>query len=422
MTAAGLSEARASEHERSVVAAEWIAMGVIVAVYAASFGLASSVNGMGEEQEIFGQDSRYMIRALAKRIPYEWNAQNHILYHLLTERLFGVWHALSGAEGVDSAFRFLKVFTTLTGVGFLIAFRVLLIELGVPTVKRLALLPVVGFSLAHWFHYAAFETSGLTLPFILIAIWAFVRRVRKHDVSVQNHVLFVGSLLIALWVRSDQFRLPFAIGVTLLLPQVRHVRTSLLRDLAVFAVLAPVGFSLLASIYFGVGPWDGLLRFGHREDYVELVGSMRRLDNFSPRKLWVMARALGVYSLVMPIGDDRWPFSTGARWFFRSPLGAVALLSSLAFLGRTAFASFRCLRAADPLHVVLWVTWVSGWLFFVWFNPVEPFLWVVQFGVLVFIAFADTYRAVRPAFTAAIALFGGIVLLHNMIFFWRIYR
>jgi hypothetical protein len=295
-------------------------------------------------------------------------------------------------------------------------------SLGLGALERLSLVPVTALSVAAWFHFAAFETSGLTLPAVLGAILLFVRRVREGDVSRRNHVLLVAALLVAFWTRSDQFRLPFALGVVSLLPALRTFRSGLMRDLVVFAVLAPLGYALLTAVYFGVDPVSALSKFAEREDHHGLVEKLMRVENLSPRNLWVMLRAISVYSVVMPLGDQRFPFNTGARWFFPAPLAVAALLATFAFLAATAFRSVQRLRRLDPLHALLWVTWLSGWLFYTWFNPHEPFLWIVQFGILVFVAFADTFRDRPRVHAAVVGGFGLLVVAHNAVYFWLRYR
>jgi hypothetical protein len=400
---------------------EWLLIAFLTCVYIASFTFASDVNGMGQIEEVFDQDSRYVIRSLGLDIPYEWNGQNHMLYHWLTDRGFRLWKLAVGG-GIASAFYFLKIFTALTGCCFLIALRSLCVEAGLGARDRLAFLPFAGLSLAIWFHFSAFETWGLGMPALVLFLLALLRRLRRNDVSVANHALLIGSLLFAFWTRSDQWRLPVATALILLLPGVRPVRRSLLLDLFLFGVLAPVGLTLLTSDYYQIPLGQGLRKLSERHDFEGLKPLLGTLDNLRPAHLWRVFRANGLYSILMPVTTDTVPFRGSMRGFFKSPLSLVALIAVGLLLVRTSLLGVRKLLQGDAYQVVLWSSWGMGWLFYTWFNPREPFLWVVQFGVLQFAAIVDTWQRGSTRFTWAVAGTGLLVALHNTVFFWLRYR
>jgi len=407
---------------RVTQALEWVLIGTLVVIYGASFGINSPVNGLGEIYELFDQDSRYIIKSLADNVPYQWNPQSHLFYHCLTEGLFHMWRRGFGG-GTASAFLFLKLFTAVTGLGFLLALRVFLREVGLGIRQRLALLPLAGLSLAAWFHFAAFETSGLTMPFLLLFLIAFLRRVRRRDVSPANHILLVGSLLFAFWTRSDQWRLPVAAAITLLLPQTRGVRRGLMLDLALFAAILPIGYCLLASSHFHVPITQAVGKLIERHDRADLAPMLANRGNLAPRNFLRVARANAIYSFIMPIADHPSPFSAKLRGLLHSPLSLLALLGVGCLLVATSVRSLRRLARGDAFHVVLWSSWIMGWIFYTWFNPYEPFLWILQFGVLEIAALADTWPSTRAAFSvASLAVVAALVALHNAVFFWFRYR
>jgi hypothetical protein len=408
--------------DRAARICEWLLIGALVLVYGASFRITSPVNGLGAIREVFDQDSRYIITSLASGIPYEWNPQNHLLYHWLTERVFQVWHYRFGG-GTRSAYLFLKLFTAATGLWFLITLRVFLREIGLEALQRLAFLPLVGLSMAVWFHYAAFETSGLTLPLLLLFLIAFLRRVRKRDASLTNHVLLIGSMLFAFWVRSDQWRLPVAMGITLLLPKMRGLRRGLALDLGLFAVLLPIGFCLLASNYFHVPLTQSVHKLVERHDRADLAPMLMNRRNLAPRYLLRVARANALYSVIMPVADQASPFSAKTNGMLHSPLSLSALLGVAGLLLITWTRSLRRLASGDVFHAMLWLSWIVGWLFYTWFNPHEPFLWILQFGVLEIVMLADTWPATRQLLPiAGMALIATVIALHNTMFFWLPYR
>jgi hypothetical protein len=407
---------------RAARALEWVLIGALVLVYAASFGIKSPVNGLGDVYELFDQDSRYIIQSLAANVRYEWNPQNHLLYHWLTENGFHLWQRGWGG-GTASAFLFLKLFTAATGLWFLLTLRVLLRELGLDIALRLALLPLAGLSLAVWFHFSAFETSALTMPLLLLFVIAFLRRVRHGDGSPANHLLLIGSLLLAFWTRSDQWRLPLAAGLALLLPGTREARRGLLLDLVLFAVLLPIGYCLIASSYFHLPLVQAVHKLIERHDRADLAPRLMTRRNLTPRDFLRVGRANALYSFIMPIADHPSPFSAKLGGLLHSPLSVLALLGVGALLVTTALRSLRRLVSGDPLHVVLWASWIGGWVFYTWFNPHEPFLWILQFGVLEIVALADTWSSRRSAANVApLVVVAVLVALHNAVFFWLRYR
>ena len=102
-----------------------IILGLCV-LYAFGFGPGSPAHSA---LEIFGQDSYYLLESLRRGVIYPWNPQNHLLHHVLVDGGYAVWRRVFGAGG-EVAFYYLKSFTVLSGLGFLLALRLLFVELG----------------------------------------------------------------------------------------------------------------------------------------------------------------------------------------------------------------------------------------------------------------------------------------------------
>ena len=408
-----------AEGARVLQALEYVTMISLAALYCLSFGIESPVNGLGEIYELFDQDSRYILQSLAANVPYQWNAQNHLFYHWLTGEAFGLWqHAFGG--GMDSAFLFLKSFTAATGLWFLVTLRLFLRAVGLGGVERLVMLLLAGLSMSVWFHFSAFETAGLTMPLCLLFFIAFLRRVRRQDESLPNHLLLVGSLLFALWTRSDQWRLPVAMALALLLPQARG--RGLFIDLVAFAALLPVGYILLASSYFHLPLVQAARKLVERHDRPELAPLLMTRANLTGRDFLRVWRANAFYSHLMPLGEPRSPFSSKLTGLLHSPLSLLALVGVGAGLFTTSVRSLRRLAHGDAFHLLLWASWLMGWFFYTWFNPHEPFLWILQFGVLQIVALADTWpKGERWPLVALVAV-TILVATHNTVFFWHRYR
>ena len=87
----------------------------------------------------------------------------------------------------------------------------------------------------------------------------------------------------------------------------------------------------------------------------------------------------------------------------------------------TAFLSLQRLLSADPYPVLLLIAWVTGWIFYTWLSPREPFLWALQFGILQLAAVVDVWpRSHR--WMVVLAVTGVSIIAHNYVFFWLRYR
>jgi len=96
--------------------AESLLIALLTLFYLFSFRPDSWVSGGPQHNdEIFGQDSLWIVQSLAEGKPYPWNAQHHMLYHGLVEGLYNALCAAGIPRGSISAFWFLKFFTALNG-------------------------------------------------------------------------------------------------------------------------------------------------------------------------------------------------------------------------------------------------------------------------------------------------------------------
>jgi hypothetical protein len=102
-----------------------------------------------------------------------------------------------------------------------------------------------------------------------------------------------------------------------------------------------------------------------------------------------------------------------------------SLFALLALLGLMAFSgvwSVRRLARGDPLHVMLWAQAIAGWFLYTWFNPIEPFLWSLEFVPLWVVSMAEALRP-RGSVTWAIAGVATFLLaVHNTFAFFLSFR
>lgn len=147
-----------------------IGAGVIVllaAFHFLSFSLSSSVNGYEPieqfPQEVFDQDSAFIIDALVEGRRFKFNPQHHLLYHLASEGVYLKLIRPFVNHGPETVYAFLKLFSVLSGTAFFLVLTRIFHELGVAARVRIMLLILAGVSITGWFHFAAIESHSIPL-------------------------------------------------------------------------------------------------------------------------------------------------------------------------------------------------------------------------------------------------------------------
>lgn len=380
-----------------------------------SFRIESPLNG---PHEVFGQDSTYILHELGAGTPYRYNPQHHLLYHALTEWGYRLVRR-GAAPTVEGAHLFLQVATALTGAAFLIGILVLLAEIGLSTPRRLTLLLLAGLSVTAWFNFAGFETHGLALWAYAVVLLSVLRVARDRALTVRQAAILAAALVFAVLARLDNWRLVPLVALLLPLPSIRPARRRLAGALALAAALGCTGTLALGKAYFGVPLREVPQRILARQDRRDLRPKLARLANLDGPNLTHMGGATAVYTVMMAPGPRT--FSAPLDSMLARPLSAAALASMILLWLRVAFPLGQALRRGDPF---LWITaagWVGSLLFFTWLNPVEPFLWLLEFlPLLVALVGYTLAKADRRTwvFVTAVAL---VTAAHNAVSFWMRY-
>ncbi len=412
--------------------------------YLFSFSPSSAVNG---PTEIFGQDSVYILKYLDQARPYRWNPQSHLLYHVVVEQGFRVWKIWAG-PGIDSTYRYLKFFTALCGLGFLLTMRWLFRELRLSDGASVVLLLLTGVSVSAWFHFAAFETHSLALPMLGLYLVALARMRGRPIRSRGDRLLLIAALVLCGLTRVDLFRFAATSGLLVFLPPVRQRWRTLVVDLAIVGLLAVGGSTLLAKVYFGELHNEAASSALQRHDRGSLKDRLWRVSNLSPGPLWEVGRAVSLYSLLMPVEP-----SPAQRSFFALPrydhdplrsdrpkysstglflqpmlnladnaLSLLALTATLLVFGWTIALTARRIVTGDPFHTLLAAQVIGGWLFYTLFNPFEPFLWIVEFVPFWIAMLADHSRGRDRQHWIGLAALALLVATHNFFAFYLPFR
>ncbi len=416
-----------------VAVLEYAVVVLLFALYLGSFSLASQIN----QAEVFAQDSLHILQSLASDdARYAWNPQNHILYHVLVDAGYALWRGAFG-HGPESAFRFLKLFTAITGVGFLLCMRRLLAEIGLGAGPRAVMLVFTGVSVAAWFNFSGFETHGLALPFMAGFALAVVKICRGGGNSPGDRAFFAASLVLCVWARSELWALvAAAIALPWLIGDRKRWR-QIGVDIAAVAVAGAMGTLWLTHSYLQLPLGETAELLLARNDRPSL--DLQQAQNLRPHFLLQTGRAFAIYPILSPVARQPVPtthpfispdvaipeqgvypchFCTPLRTSLSHPVSFVALAGVLALLAHSFLAGIRRIAAGDRLQLGVAISWLAGWIFYTWFNPREPFLWLGEFLLPIVITVANVHRTSSRRLWFAILALSGCVAAHNLIFFY----
>ncbi len=406
---------------RAAGAADAALIAALTLLYATSFGPQSPLY----TSEPFDQDSAFLVHALAEGSAYPWNPQNHLLYHAFVESAYAGWSRLFG-RSPESAFHLLRLVTVATGLVCLVGLRQLFGALGVAGARRTLLLASSGLSVAAWFHFSVFETHVLALPFLLLHCRAVWRLGSPHPRGPLERALLVVALVGCGLVRVDLWRLSLLSVALPALPGARRHARGLLEELAWVAVLGLLLQTLLAAWQLDLPLGEAVLAPFSRADRPELASLLARPENLSPSGLFTLLRASSLYGYLMPVAapglaDPDW-FSLPIAGLRSAPAAWPAFAGVAAWLAATALFTARRLRSGDPLAWMLPIQGTAGLLLYTYFNPWEPFLWVLELWIGWVVASAWVARALPERAVPGLALLAGAVGLHNALAFWLAFR
>ena len=373
--------------------ADWTVILCLIVLFFFSFRLDSRINGYvipahiphsESVLEVFHQDTYHIIKWLVRDV-HSPNQQDHLLFHVLTDGIYkGIKPILY--HGAPSVYLYLKVLTIFEAVLFLLIMRAFLLHFGLSPLRRLALLLLTGCSVSVWFHFSAFETHAMAMPALAGYLLLMHRILRDRHSSPSCYILLGICLIIMALVRLDNFR--FILLTILILPfhGAREKWKPLILTITLSMLVSIALYFPLTMHYFNVPTRDVTNTILNRFDREDLLMKMKTFRNFTPEKLGGMTAAMTIYSFVMPCGADT--FSTPFADQFKRPGPAVAF--GLFLLGLIAALYRLLLRRIwlNPFFLLLAGTGIASLLFYTWFNPLEPFLWIVEIVPLIVAVFA----------------------------------
>jgi len=392
-------------------------------LFAFSFKLSSPVHGLYSTKdfptEVFDQDSRYIIDALVNGEPFPYNPQHHLLYHVLTEWGYKVLRP-HFQHSLETVYLFLKGFTVLTGIAFTIFLSRLLWEMDLRLYHRIMLLLLSGISVTAWFNFTAFETHSLAMAAIALYLLVFLRLTRLGQFRLQEEIMLGVSLVFMLLCRLDLAR--FFVATALLIPFPPYRAHWRRLGLVLAATLLAGGLlcSSLSSVYFKRPLSEVPKTLVQREDRRSLEPVLGTVRNLTAENLSRMTLATTVSTVIMPIGKRRFVEPLDGIGEHGGAMLTVALWAVILLIA--VWGTWKNRKNSGALAVCIFMNWGVGLLLYTWFNPHEPFLWLLEFLPFLVVFLGNGLKKSGNNVWVLISIGILFLLIHNVLFFYIPYR
>ena len=391
-------------------------------VFAFSFKLSSPVHGLYPTKdfptEVFEQDSKYIMDALVNGERFRYNPQHHLLYHVLTEWGYKVLRPHI-RHRLGTVYVFLKGFTVLTGIAFTILLSRLLWEMDLRLYHRILLLLLSGISVTAWFNFSAFETHSLGMAGIALYLLVILRLTRLGQFRLQEGLLLGVSLVFMLLCRLDLAR--FFVATALLIPLPRYRAHWRRLGLVLAAALLAGGllYSSLASVYLNRPLSEMPKTVFHRDD-PDLKTVLGTVRNLTAANLSRMTLATTVSTVIMPIGKRKFVGPLDGIGEHAGAMLTVALWVVIILIA--GWATWKNRKNSGPLAACILVNWGVGLMLYTWFNPHEPFLWLLEFLPFLVVFLGNGLKKSGNNVWVLVSIGILFLLIHNVLFFYLPYR
>ena len=86
------------------------------------------------------------------------------------------------------------------------------------------------------------------------------------------------------------------------------------------------------------------------------------------------------------------------------------------------WATWKNRKTSGPLAACILVNWGVGLLLYTWFNPHEPFLWLLEFLPFLVVFLGNGLKKSGNNVWVLISIWILFLLIHNVLFFYLPYR
>ncbi|MCP2499962.1 MAG: hypothetical protein NCA08_00080 [Deltaproteobacteria bacterium] len=391
-------------------------------MFAFSFKLSSPVHGLHPTNafptEVFEQDSYYIISAMVDGERFRYNPQHHLLYHVLTEWGYNVLRPHT-YHSLRKVYLFLKGFTVLTGIAFTILLSRLLWEMDLRLYHRILLLLLSGISVSAWFNFSAFETHSLGMAGIALYLLVILRLTRLGQFQLQEQFMLGVSLVFMLLCRTDLARFFVATALLIPLPRYRAHWRRLVLVLAAALLAGSLLYTSLASVYLD-RPMSEVPKVLFQREDPDLAPILGTVRNLTAENLSRMTLATTVSTVIMPIGKRKFVGPLEGMGEHAGAMLTVALWIVLLLIA--GWATWKNRKNSGPLAACILMNWGVGLLLYTWFNPHEPFLWLLEFLPLLVAFMGNGLKKIGNKVWVLISIGILFILIHNIMFFYLPYR
>jgi hypothetical protein len=251
-------------------------------------------------------------------------------------------------------------------------------------------------------------------------ILALLRLTHFGQFRLQEQLMLGVSLAFMFLCRLDLVR--FFVATALLIP-LPHYRAHWRRLGLVLATAFLAGGLLylpLTSMYFKVPLSDAPKTLLHRDDPGRLQGVVGTRHNLTASNLSRMSLATTISTVIMPVGPGK--FREPLAGVTTHPMFAVTLMWYLIVLVRMASATWRDRKSSGPFVAGILVNWAVGLGLYTWFNPGEPFLWLLEFLPLFVVLLGNGLKQGGFKEWGLIGIGIILILVHNTVYFYLPYR
>jgi hypothetical protein len=178
-------------------------------------------------------------------------------------------------------------------------------------------------------------------------------------------------------------------------------------------------YTSLASVYLNRPLSEVPKTLFQRED-PDLKSVLGTVRNLTAENLSRMTLATTVSTLIMPIGNRRF---VGPLDGIDEHAGAMLTVALWVLIFLIAgWATWKNRKNSGPLATCILVNWGVGLLLYTWFNPHEPFLWLLEFLPLLVVFLGNGLKKSGNKVWVLISIGILFLLIHNILFFYLPYR
>jgi len=147
------------------------------------------------------------------------------------------------------------------------------------------------------------------------------------------------------------------------------------------------------------------------------LGTVR---NLTAENLSRMTLATTVSTVIMPIGTRKFVGPLDGIGEHAGAMLTVALWVVIFLIA--GWATWKNRKISGPLAACILMNWGAGLMLYTWFNPHEPFLWLLEFLPFLVLFLGNGLKKSGNKVWVLISICILFIFVHNVFFFYLPYR